>query len=197
MNFTLKWLSPLVLKPHEDIIDRIVRANISKVNQYCKMSPIIVDSNSLTILDGHHRHYASLIIGLSKIPVILVDYNSNDVVVDSWSLDLREVKTEIIMELFRHLNSKGGKYCIKIGSVELYCDDDIFTLYWRVENIRQKIMSMGYNVVKIADKKGLVLPPIQKQDITLVSSKGLRFPPKSTRHIYKFFIPRDELSLKC
>ena len=195
MNFTISWISPLILKPHEDIVYDIVRENVEKIRKTGKIIPLIVDSNTLTILDGHHRHFASLILGLKEIPVVFVNYNNEDIVVESWSLRFENGIDEIFLNMLSG-NTK-GEYCVRVNSKPVYCDDDIFVLYWKIEKIRQKLIKMGYKVVKTSEKIGLILPSIGKQDVVKVSGKGLRFPPKSTRHVYKFFIPREEICLKC
>jgi hypothetical protein len=46
--------------------------------------PILVDKNTLTILDGHHRLNVLKKLGLRKIPVVLVDYYDPHIVVRKW-----------------------------------------------------------------------------------------------------------------
>lgn len=41
--------------------------------------PIVVDKNSLVILDGHHRYQALKGMGMSRIPAQLVDYKNGEV----------------------------------------------------------------------------------------------------------------------
>ena len=45
---------------------------------------IVVDVNSMVVLDGHHRLNALRDLGCYQIPVIFVDYRSPDIVVDKW-----------------------------------------------------------------------------------------------------------------
>ncbi len=93
MSFTLEWLNPLDLKPHEDVIESIVIENINMLKRFCKIVPIVVDRSSLTILDGHHRHQAAVILGLDKIPVVLVDYRSEDIKIENWYLRVENENT--------------------------------------------------------------------------------------------------------
>jgi len=47
--------------------------------------PLLVDSKTGTILDGHHRYHVGLRIGLSRLPVIMVDYlNDAGIELDVW-----------------------------------------------------------------------------------------------------------------
>jgi len=47
-------------------------------------NPIIVDKNTMIILDGHHRFNAIKSIGLTSSPVYLVDYNNKKITVSAW-----------------------------------------------------------------------------------------------------------------
>lgn len=75
------------LKPHEEVVSRervqslynaIIEWNAYKL-------PLLVDHVSGAILDGHHRYAVGREMGLSKLPVILVDYLADDsITVDVW-----------------------------------------------------------------------------------------------------------------
>lgn len=47
-------------------------------------SPVVVDREHRVILDGHHRWAALRALGCAKVPVYLVDYESDDVRVSLW-----------------------------------------------------------------------------------------------------------------
>ena len=78
---SLDWL-----KPHEEIKIK----NRDKLLEMTKKwggftKPLLVDSQSGAILDGHHRHSVAVSLGLKRVPVILIDYmESDDVSVDPW-----------------------------------------------------------------------------------------------------------------
>jgi hypothetical protein len=88
------------LKPHEEVKPKnvdILHEMTLRWNAYTK--PLLVDRDSGTILDGHHRYEVGLRIGLSRVPVILVDYLDDDgIEVDVWPSSGRESlnKQEII-----------------------------------------------------------------------------------------------------
>tara|TARA_B100001094_G_scaffold332223_1_gene403400 strand:- start:2347 stop:2766 length:420 start_codon:yes stop_codon:yes gene_type:complete len=74
------------LKPHEEIKTR----NRDKLLDMTKRwggftKPLLVDSLTGSILDGHHRHSVAIAMKLKRVPVILIDYMSNDeITVDIW-----------------------------------------------------------------------------------------------------------------
>ena len=78
---SLDWL-----KPHEEIKSR----NRDKLLDMTKRwggftKPLLVDSETGSILDGHHRHSVAIEMKLKRVPVILIDYLSNDeITVDIW-----------------------------------------------------------------------------------------------------------------
>lgn len=46
--------------------------------------PILADSKTMIVLDGHHRVKALKLLGCSLVPAILVDYDDSCVSVSSW-----------------------------------------------------------------------------------------------------------------
>ena len=77
----LEWL-----KPHEEIKTK----NRDKLLEMTKKwggftKPMLVDSQTGAILDGHHRHSVAICLGLKRAPVILIDYMTDDeITVDVW-----------------------------------------------------------------------------------------------------------------
>ena len=64
-----------VLKEHEQVDQNhllAIKNSIKNTNLF--KEPIIVDKQNLIVLDGHHRLRSCKMLGLSKIPCILVDY---------------------------------------------------------------------------------------------------------------------------
>lgn len=74
------------LKTHEEVInDRVanLKSAVQEWNEY--RQPLLVDKHSGAILDGHHRYHVGCQLGLSKLPVVLVDYLEDDTIdVDVW-----------------------------------------------------------------------------------------------------------------
>ena len=90
-------LVPIVwLKPHEEVKPR----NVDKLHEmtlrwsaYTK--PLLVDRETGTILDGHHRYHVGMRIGLSRLPVIKVDYLEDESIeLDLWPASALESLTK-------------------------------------------------------------------------------------------------------
>ena len=46
--------------------------------------PICLDRQTMTLLDGHHRHRACQLLGFEYVPSVLVDYWAEDISVTAW-----------------------------------------------------------------------------------------------------------------
>jgi len=93
---TLSWL-----KPHEEVKPKnvdVLHEMTLRWNAYTK--PLLVDRETGTILDGHHRYHVAMRIGLSRIPAILVNYMSDDgIELDVWpASELRTLTKQQIIE---------------------------------------------------------------------------------------------------
>ena len=70
---------------HEEVIESNLNSRLVKLKSKGFYKPIIVDSSSLVILDGHHKWTAAKEIGLSRVPVVIVDYlDDESISVDVW-----------------------------------------------------------------------------------------------------------------
>lgn len=75
------------LKPHEEILsnERVAGLRRATINWGAYTEPLLVDSNTGTILDGHHRYRVGLQLQLRRLPVVLVDYlKDSSITVDIW-----------------------------------------------------------------------------------------------------------------
>ena len=75
------------LKEHEQIVskERVQKLHDAIVGWSAYKIPLLVDSRSGAILDGHHRYAVGRMMGLSRLPVVLVDYlNDDSISVDVW-----------------------------------------------------------------------------------------------------------------
>ncbi len=60
-------------------------------------APLLIDSKTKVVLDGHHRCYAAHRLGLKRIPCYPVDYLTDDSIrVYSWQTGLPVEKKEVI-----------------------------------------------------------------------------------------------------
>jgi len=65
--------------------------------------PVLVDIDTLTILDGHHRVSALRRLGARWVPAVLVDYMGELVRVESWRPGISVSKEEVIARARRGL----------------------------------------------------------------------------------------------
>ena len=95
-NFELKIVPISNLKAHElpDMI-RVEKLECDMMHRGVLIRPIVVDRNTMVILDGHCRCGALRRLGYSKIAVKFVDYNSDFISVESWNGE-RITKREVI-----------------------------------------------------------------------------------------------------
>ena len=84
MEIVLIQISELL--PHEEIKQKKLRKLIDLVKKRGGLyEPILVDRETRTLLDGHHRYNTALHLGLKFIPGIEVDYLEDESIqVESW-----------------------------------------------------------------------------------------------------------------
>lgn len=70
-----------MLKPHEATVPEKVLALLLKILKEGRwLQPIIIHNKTFTIMDGHHRYKAALLLGLKLIPCFLLNYEKDVVV---------------------------------------------------------------------------------------------------------------------
>lgn len=74
------------LKPHEQILPTRLREMVEKIQRRQSFhKPILVDKETFTILDGHHKYNAARQLGLTRVPVALVQYLKDErIIVEPW-----------------------------------------------------------------------------------------------------------------
>ena len=70
----LKLIKAASLLPHEETNKKRFKELLEKIRKNKFITPIVVDVNSLTILDGHHRVKIIKKMGYRDIPAYLVNY---------------------------------------------------------------------------------------------------------------------------
>tara|TARA_B100001540_G_C15692318_1_gene589842 strand:+ start:431 stop:856 length:426 start_codon:yes stop_codon:yes gene_type:complete len=90
------------LRPHEAVIEGLLEQKIIKItsNDFFH-KPIIVDSKSRVILDGHHKWNAARELKLDLVPVYLVDYlNDDSISVGLWkNADLERISKDDVINM--------------------------------------------------------------------------------------------------
>jgi hypothetical protein len=85
LNFQISLVKADDLKPHEEVIDTIVRTLANDIAKEGEVrDPLIVDRHDLVILDGMHRFSSLKQLNCRFIPCCLVDYDSPLIRVGSW-----------------------------------------------------------------------------------------------------------------
>lgn len=86
LNSDVRMVPISWLKPHEQTIPTnldLVHQQVVDAGAYTK--PILVDRVTGTILDGHHRHAVGRRLGLTRLPALLIDYQSDPTIqLDVW-----------------------------------------------------------------------------------------------------------------
>lgn len=97
MIVKIELIKNSLLKQHE----RIKKYHLNNLLRQIKNDgylndPIIVDKNTMTILDGHHRFNVFKLLGLSSSPVFFVDYKNRKIKVSAWRDNEKIIKKDVI-----------------------------------------------------------------------------------------------------
>jgi len=98
-----------LLKPHEEIVsvERVEDLKQATIGWDCYKEPLLVDRHTYAILDGHHRYTVGALLGLKRLPVVMVDYlEDHDISVDCWpecGLDQLTKEEVVLMSLSDNL----------------------------------------------------------------------------------------------
>ena len=96
-TITIRLVPIELLRPHERIMERHVKELMNEIVRDGRLIyPVLVDKETMIILDGHHRVEALKRLGARYIPAILVDYRSDEVRVSSWRADWKVRKKDVI-----------------------------------------------------------------------------------------------------
>jgi hypothetical protein len=105
LELKIRLLNLQELFIHEEIIPEFLEklVQIISMDGYIK-HPVIVDSDSLVVLDGMHRIAALKKLGCIRIPACMVDYQSPSITVECWYRVLKEnVSTDHVLQLVNQI----------------------------------------------------------------------------------------------
>jgi ParB-like chromosome segregation protein Spo0J len=91
-----------LLHPHEEIKERNRDKLLEMTQKWGGFTkPLLVDSISFTILDGHHRFDVARCLQLSKVPAIMLDYLADErITVAVWpGRQLQSITKQDIVEM--------------------------------------------------------------------------------------------------
>jgi len=208
---------------HEEIIPELLQNLKLKIKKDgFQKHPIIVDENSLVVLDGMHRVVALESLGYKRILSCLVDYQNPSIKVGCWYRTLKSSNSLISIFKFETLNVKVSKEedidFSELGNppnvAAIIHSDGVFIFKANFNNICE-----AYKIVKKIEaflknesflvsfeteedalkmfNEGkvdavLLTPKVKKKDVVETALSGDLFPHKTTRHV----IPARPLNVK-
>lgn len=90
---------------HEKVNNKRFKELMKQIKKDKKLKkPIVVDKDTMIILDGHHRHQVFLRLGIKKIPCFLVDYFDKNIKV---GFRRPEIKNRLIKEIIIQKTKEG------------------------------------------------------------------------------------------
>lgn len=96
-GLVIKLVPIRVLRSHERVIEEHVEELVRQlIRDGMLFYPVLVDEETMIVLDGHHRVEALKRLGAQYIPALLIDYSSDVVRVDSWRDEWRVCKEDVI-----------------------------------------------------------------------------------------------------
>ncbi|RLG71800.1 MAG: hypothetical protein DRO23_11445 [Thermoprotei archaeon] len=206
-------VNPNVLKLHEEHIkEHLEKLKKQIVSDGVLKKPIIVEKNTMIVLDGTHRVTIARELGFKRIPAILVDYS--EVEIRSWARIFHGGNVEnFVAKLFCKgvQTAEGSHYkrsIVIIINGEKYLTIEtgrpILEIYRELYLFEKWMLGRGFLVKIVPDSEveehkysGLaVIPPcIRRDEVVNVVKQGTVFPPKSTRHVLKKEIPDVNIPL--
>lgn len=106
------------LKEHEDCDPAYLEELLEKIVRDGELKrPIIVDSRTMVILDGHHRFLCIKKLGKRYIPAYLIDYSRPEIEVYSWNNKEIITKERVIEAALtgKKFPPKSTRHMVKIG----------------------------------------------------------------------------------
>jgi hypothetical protein len=99
MNKKISIIKNSLLRQHEKIRKHHLEELSSQIKKDGFISdPIIVDKNTMIILDGHHRFNAIRQLGLTSSPVYLVNYKNRKIKVTSWRKGGEKITKKLVIK---------------------------------------------------------------------------------------------------
>lgn len=208
LNFKIALLELSLLKPHEEVIDNLVRKLANEMESEGEVKdPLIIDEEDHVILDGMHRFNSLKRLGCRFAPCCLIDYDNPVVKVESWYrvFNIRESEkfVEQLLEGFavnykREKGALSGSEIIlaSVGTrfVPTQLIDDVQSARRAVE-LERAVSLKGYkaeyqpSIIAIQRWRSgnahfvIPLPTFTKRRIRELGEKGILLPHKSTCHV--------------
>lgn len=76
--YRIELVATELLRPNEcTSLKGILQLRNKVLSEGLWKTPILVETSSFSILDGHHRTEVAKLLGLTKVPVVMVDYSDS------------------------------------------------------------------------------------------------------------------------
>ena len=213
ISFRITFIDLDDLKPHEEVIEQAVRQLAKAMREENEVrDPLIVDKQSLVILDGMHRYSSLKLLGCRFAPCCIVNYTDPAIKVGSW---FRLFTVKEAEKLARKVMPHSEPRYAKLDGAIEQLDPDYQTIMLTKDGARyslqqprspteftrtaikleQEIVALGFHVDYQTEdvalqslssgKVDLVIrvPIFTKQQITDFGVRALLLPHKVTRHI--------------
>lgn len=198
---------------HEETIPEMLEDLVRSIKEDGVLrAPVVVDRETLVVLDGMHRVKALRILGCRFTCACLVDYRSPEIKVERWCrtiskpFDAREA-VEVARELGLRLSprasrgdsGRGDAYPVMMFGDSCYdvvtSGPDLLSAFNGVRELELRLRAMGFKVgyetAREAEEKlkrkavdAVLYPPkIGKEQIVETARRGCVFTSKTTRHI--------------
>ncbi len=185
-------LMPLdALVPHEKTSkDRVQWLKNNILETSIIKRPLIVDENTYTVIDGHHRLEALRQLGARYAPVVLANYSQDIESIGTWTIFLRYNNARLAEIIDTHVK-RGPSTLIIIGEkgierIKVDAVDAYHVLHYLFPEYHEKYCnSRGVASTRYLPKgTSIVLRPrLTPYDITRIAVSKEPLPPKSTKHI--------------
>ena len=184
------------LRPHERIVSRAKAGRIASsiLSMGLVYRPIIVEEETLTIIDGHHRYTALTMLGAKYAPVILARYGKEIKGIDPprHTITVRagtpgEALSKLADELEKLAGHGPGRTLLECRGERLTLHLDPLNTYYAVE-----MLARHHSRREGAASVTVTLPKLTYKHVLAVGENGEKLPPRSTLHrtpLKKIFIP--------
>lgn len=215
-KFKFALISINEVLPHEDIDEKHLEELLVELKEKGYIEdPLVVDENTLVILDGMHRLEALRRLSCNLVPCMLVDYTEEEIKISKW---IRKINIEKENVKFDDLLTNALDN-IKEGYVKIYrlrndelkdftkdIEEKCFILLKNYLILIEKIDLEDNNIIIrkldktfkkinyiavediILKEKSLYYASkkIFKEEVVAYAKQGKLFPPKTTRHILPY-----------
>jgi len=199
------------LRDHEEVDPFHFKELMKKmIEDGFQRDPIIVDTESGVVLDGHHRRNILKTLGYSKIASYQVQYVEDGkirvktwypIVVDSKRRLMQTIKNHAIELTPNTKNNSKNLLALKGRTLQLAArrGEVMNALLGKIRFQYVSTKNIALRLVEEGRAAGAFLfEPVTKEDVLKVALSNDPFPPKTTRHIIpsrpkNWFIPLKEL----